>query len=347
MANREWIFKQRPGPEGFKASDLELRECPVPSCGENQVLLATHLMSMDPTMRNAMAGEDGAARTGGSAYWAFMNWTPGKVVEWTIAGVVLESKAEGFAKGEVVVTSAPWREINAVEAETCRKIPEGVAPSAAFSCLELTAKTGFCGVKFVARPKAGDVAYVSGAAGATGLVACHTFKNLGCRVIGSAGTKEKVEMLQAQGFEAFNYKEEPVLAALKRIAPDGLNVCFDNVGGETLEAMLDMLNDGGSVALCGAISQYDLRPEARSGVRNLFQAVAKKLRIEGFLLFQFTPEELQDCRDTMLSWMKEGKISDCCTFVDGFENLPDGILGLFQGTNTGKMLVRVPVDSKL
>ncbi|CAJ1449201.1 unnamed protein product, partial [Effrenium voratum] len=221
----------------------------------------------------------------------------------------------------------------------------------------------FCGVKFVARPKAGDVAYVSGAAGATGLVACHTFKNLGCRVIGSAGTKEpgtgrtdgagrakrgeKVEMLQAQGFEAFNYKEEPVLAALKRIAPDGLNVCFDNVGGETLEAMLDMLNDGGSVALCGAISQYDLRPEARSGVRNLFQAVAKKLRIEGFLLFQFTPEELQDCRDTMLSWMKEGKISDCCTFVDGFENLPDGILGLFQGTNTGKMLVRVPVDSKL
>eukprot|EP00438_Fugacium_kawagutii_P021155 Skav201944 [mRNA] locus=scaffold2764:90059:91425:- [translate_table: standard] len=103
--------------------------------------------------------------------------------------------------------------------------------------------------------------------------------------------------------------------------------------------MLDMLNDGGVVAVCGAISEYDTRPERRKGVRNLFQAVAKRLRIEGFLLFQFTPEEIQECQETMMSWLKSGKISDTSTFVDGFENLPQGILGLFNGTNTGKMLL--------
>lgn len=343
--NREWVFKSRPGPKGFAPSDFELRACEVPSCGENQVILATHMMSMDPTMRNAMAGEDGAARTQGSQYWGFMNWPVGSVPTWRICGVVRESKAPGFEKGDLCLAMVPWRELNAVDAENLRKVPEGLTPSACFSCLELTAQTGYCGVKYVARPKEGDVAYVSGAAGATGLIACHTFKHLGCRVIGSAGSKEKVEMLKSQGFEAFNYKEEPVIEGLKRLCPDGINVCFDNVGGETLEAMLDMLNDGGVVAVCGAISEYDTRPAERRGVRNLFQAVAKRLRIEGFLLFQFTPEELQDCQDTMTSWLKSGKISDCSTFVDGFENLPEGILGLFKGSNIGKMLVRVPLES--
>ncbi|CAK9046707.1 unnamed protein product [Durusdinium trenchii] len=154
-------------------------------------------MSMDPTMRNAMAGEEGADRTQGSAYWAFMNWTPGSVPVWRICGVVLESKAaewvgeqrrsalqirpaaEGFAKGELCMAMAPWRELNAVNAEQLKKVPEGISPAAAFSCLELVAQTGYCGAKFVARPKPGDVAYVSGAAGATGLIACQTFKQLG------------------------------------------------------------------------------------------------------------------------------------------------------------------------
>eukprot|EP00913_Durusdinium_trenchii_P013891 g13040.t1 len=128
-----------------------------------------------------------------------MNWTPGSVPVWRICGVVLESKAEGFAKGELCMAMAPWRELNAVNAEQLKK--------AAFSCLELVAQTGYCGAKFVARPKPGDVAYVSGAAGATGLIACQTFKQLGCRVIGSCGSKDKVEMLKSLGFEAFNYKE--------------------------------------------------------------------------------------------------------------------------------------------
>jgi len=329
---------------GFQPTDLELRECPVPECGQGQVLLATHLMSMDPTMRNAMAGEEAAGRTDGSAYYKMMNWTPGKVITWRIAGLVLESKAEGFSKGDMVFAAAPWREINAVDASSLQKMPEGVAPSAAFSCLALTALTGHLGVKHVTRPQPGDVAYVSGAAGATGLIACHTLKQMGCRVIGSAGSPEKVQYLQSLGFEAFNYREESVENALKRLAPGGLNACFDNVGGETLEVVLEMMNDTGSVTLCGAISQYDAKPENRYGVRNLFQIVAKRLRVEGFIVGFFPPEAHAEGSETLLSWLREGKISDVSYFVDGFENLPDGIVGLFRGTNTGKMLVRVPLD---
>ena len=130
MANREWVFKTRPGIEGFRPSDLELRQCPVPSCGEGQVLLQTHLMSMDPTMRNAMAGEDGADRTQGSAYWDFMNWQPGSVPVWRICGLVLESNVPQLAKGDLCMANAPWRELNAVDADGLRKLPEGISPSA-------------------------------------------------------------------------------------------------------------------------------------------------------------------------------------------------------------------------
>ena len=367
----EWAAICRPGPDGFQPSDLELRECPLPECGDGeawakggqllswriadslcsrslctvlQVLLATHLMSMDPTMRNAMAGGEAAGRTEGSAYYKMMNWEPGSVITWRIAGLVLESKVDGFSKGEIVFAQAPWREINAVNAGALQKMPEGVSPSAAFSCLALTAVTGYLGVKHVMRPNPGDVAYVSGAAGATGLIACHTLKQMGCRVIGSAGSAEKVKYLESLGFEAFNYHEEKVLNALKRLAPAGLNACFDNVGGETLEAVLEMMNDTGSVTLCGAISQYDTKPEQRYGVRNLFQVVAKRLRIEGFIQGFFPREVHAEAAETLSSWLRAGKISDCSSFVDGFENLPDGILGLFSGRNTGKMLVRVPLE---
>merc|ERR1719480_774698 len=120
-----------------------------------------------------------------------------------------------------------------------------------------TPLTGYLAAKHIGEPKAGEIAFVSGAAGATGLVACQTFKNHGCRVLGSAGADDKVALLASLGVEAFNYKKETILHGLRRLAPGGVNICFDNVGGETLEAALEMMNDRGRVLLCGAISQYD------------------------------------------------------------------------------------------
>lgn len=344
LSNREWVFKSRPGPSGFVVTDFELRDCAVPEAAEEELLVRLHLLSMDPTMRNAMAGDEAAKRTDGSKYWSFMHWQRGSVPTWSVVAQVVQSRAEGFAPGDMVLTSAPWRELAAVPASGARKVPEGIAPSAALSAVGMTARTGYLGAKYCGEPEEGDVAYVSGAAGATGLIACQTLKSLGCRVVGSVGSKEKVELLKSMGIEGFNYRKESVSEGLLRLCPDGLNVAFDNVGGETLEAILDMMNDEGRVVLCGAISQYDTPPEQRYGVKNLFQVIAKRLKLQGFITsFSFNEAQTAACTEQLETWLREGIIKDVSTFVDGFENMPKGIETLFSGANTGQCLVRVPL----
>lgn len=345
MANREWIFLKRPGPSGMSESDFELRACSMPTLGDGDLLLATHLISIDPTMRNAMGGSEVAERTEGSAYYDFMNWQPGAVVNWAVTGRVEESKAAGFKKGDMVSTFAPLREFTTAKAAACQKLPEGVPPTSVMSTMGSTAMTAYISAKYIGEPKAGDVAFVSGAAGATGLVACQTLQNLGCRVVGSAGTDDKVALLKSLGVEAFNYKKESTLQGLQRLCPKGLNVFYDNVGGETLEQALEMMNDFGRVVMCGAISQYDKKPSERYGVKNLFHVVAKQLKLQGFVVSSFSPAQVSECIATMGEWLKARKIKDRHTALDGFDKFPAGIRGLFTGLNTGKMIVRVPLTS--
>jgi NADPH-dependent curcumin reductase CurA len=343
--NREWVFLKRPGPSGFEESDFALRPCEVPTVGDGELLLATHLVSIDPTMRNAMGGSEVAERTSGSGYYAFMNWQPGAVITWSILARVVEARAPGFAEGDIVTTFAPLKELTKADAAHCQKVPTDVPLTAAMSVMGMTSRTAYCSAKYIGEPKAGDVAFVSGAAGAVGLVACQTLQNLGCRVIGSAGSDDKVALLESIGVEAFNYKKEATLQGLRRLGPDGLNIFFDNVGGEVLEASLEMMNDFGRVVMCGAISQYDKPPAERYGVKNLFHVVAKQLKLQGFIVSSFTPEQLEECDATMADWLRSGKLKDWHTAVDGFERFPDGIRGLFTGQNTGKMLVRVPLPT--
>lgn len=326
-------------------SDFELRACSMPTLGDGDLLLATHLISLDPTMRNCMSGSEAAERTDGSWYYEFMNWQPGAVVTWFVIGRVEESKAADFKKGDMVFTSAPLREFTTAQAAVCNKLPEGVAPTAMMSAMGLTSLTAYVSAKYIAEPKAGDVAFVSGAAGATGLVVCQTLQNLGCRVVGSAGTDDKVALLSSLGVEAFNYKKESILEGLQRLCPKGLNIFFDNVGGETLEHALEMMNDFGRVVMCGAISQYDKEPSQKYGVKNLFHVIAKQLKLQGFLCWSFSEAQKKECTETMGQWLKEGKIQDLHTALDGFEKFPDAMRGLFTGLNTGKMLVRVPLES--
>lgn len=309
---------------------------------ENEVLCAMHLISLDPTIRNAMAGAEAADRTSGSAYYSMMNWTPGAVISWIVVARVLESKHPDYAVGDMVTGFAPLRKFFTLVPVPGMhsKLPSGVAPTAFLSTMGATAMTGYMGAKHIGEPKEGEVAFVSGAAGATGLIACQTFKKMGCRVLGSAGTDEKVAMLKDLGVEAFNYKQEATLEALKRLCPDGFDVAFDNVGGETLEAMLEMINDKGRVALCGAISQYDTPPEKKYGIKNLFHVIAKQVRIQGFLVFAFTPEQTAECLETLGQWVQEGTLKDTSTVVEGFEKFPEALMGLFAGQNTGKMMVR-------
>jgi len=212
--------------------------------------------------------------------------------------------------------------------------------------LGLTSKTGYLGAKYIGVPKAGEVVFVSAAAGCTGLVACQTFKSLGCTVVGSAGADEKVELLKSLGIEAFNYKKESYLDGLKRLCPDGINIAFDNVGADCLEAMLEMINERGRIVLCGSISQYDTTPDKKYGIKNLFHAIAKQVRLEGILVFAFTPEQNEDCQKTLTQWLQDGTMKDTSTIVEGFDKFSEGLMGLFAGKNIGKMMVRAPLPEQ-
>jgi len=345
--NHQWVFKSRPGASGMSASLFEMRPCAMPTAKDGEVVLALHLISLDPTMRNAMAGAEAAIRTEGASYYEFMNWTPGEVISWSVIAQVVESKSSDFAAGDMVTGSGPLARFFAVtpQPQQFTKLPPGVAPTAMLSSFGGPAMTGYLGAKYRGCPKEGETVFVSGAAGATGLVACQTFQALGCKVFGSAGSDDKVSLLRTLGVESFNYKNESYLAGIQRLCPKGFDVAYDNVGGDCLEAMLEMINEYGRVVLCGAISQYDLAPDKKYGVKNLFHAIAKQVRLEGFIVWGFTPEQLQDCQETLAKWTQDGTIKDTSTIVEGFDQFPRALMGLFAGENTGKMMVREPLPT--
>ncbi len=223
-----------------------------------------------------------------------------------------------------------------MRATTCgSSTPTLAPPSTALGVLGMPGLTAWVGLVDIGRIKEGETIYVTGAAGAVGSAAAQMAKLKGLRVIGSAGSTEKVDWLRSLGVEAFNYRETPAKEALA----DGIDVCFDNVGGEQLEAAVNALRPFGRVIACGAISRYnDERPAP--GPRNLGFVVTKRLRIEGFIVRDHSdrfPAFLAEAGP----WVAAGELQYRETFVDGIENVPGAFAGLFRGDNTGKMLVRV------
>jgi NADPH-dependent curcumin reductase CurA len=211
-------------------------------------------------------------------------------------------------------------------------------PSTALGVLGMTGFTAWVGLVEIAHVKEGETIYVSGAAGAVGSAAVQIARLKGLRVIGSAGSDEKVEWLRSLGVEAFNYRETRAKDALA----DGIDVYFDNVGGEQLEAALSALRPFGRVAACGAISRYnDQQPEP--GPRNVGFVVTKRLRLQGFIVSDHTAS-FGDFMREVAPWVADGKIECRETMIDGLENVPAAFAGLFRGDNTGKMLVRVGRD---
>ena len=179
----------------------------------------------------------------------------------------MESKAKGFVAGDYVQARVPWRIYNAVPARAMQKLDNSVPPESHIGMLGGTGLAAYLPIKAFGKAKAGETAFVSGCAGATGSCAAQVLIQLGMNVVGSAGTPEKVDMLRSMGVRAFNYKTEDSLAALQRLAPEGIDLYFDNVGGETLEAALEVMNDLGRVIACGTISQYDSKPGEKYGVK--------------------------------------------------------------------------------
>src|SRR6478736_4925349 len=263
----------------------------------------------------------------------------GEVVAGGAVGRVVESRHSGFEVGDWVTSQLGWCESGIVDGDRLRKLDPALAPpSTALGVLGMPGLTAWIGLVDIGRVSEGETIYVSGAAGAVGSAAAQIARLKGLRVIGSAGTAEKVEWLRSLGIEAFNYHETRPKEALA----DGIDLYFDNVGGTQLEAGLAALRQNGRVIACGAISRYN-DARAEPGPRNLFLMVTKRLRLQGFIVFDHDarfPEFLAEVGP----WVRSGELDYRETIVDGLENIPDAFAGLFRGDNVGKMLVRVGPD---
>lgn len=354
MTNQECIFLRRPGADGAKESDFEIRNCDTPPCGPSEVLVQATHFSCDPAMRTYMSGGESGSSLSKQKNILYYNvyasaWQPGKPPVGSAVAEVIASRDTKYPVGSLVEGQLPWRKISAVKGRGLRILDKAISSEQHISVLGGTGMAAYLPIVHIGNPKKGETAFVSAAAGATGSTATQILRNLGCNVVGSAGSDEKVEMLTKLGVTAFNYNKETTLEGLNRLCPDGVDIFFDNVGGPTLEAGLEVMKDFGRIICCGAVSQYDLPVEKRYGIRNLFHITAKRLTMRGFVTdpVSFTPEQFDEGRATLGGWLKEGKMAAECTLRDGFETLPSSLLGLLSGNNTGKMLVRVQTQDNV
>ncbi|MBI0300727.1 NADP-dependent oxidoreductase [Streptomyces sp. PRKS01-29] len=327
---REWHLVAR--PEGWpKPEDFALREAPVSEPGPGQALVRNLYMSVDPYMRGRMND--------------VKSYTPpfqlDRPMEGGAVGKVIASNAEGISVGDHVLHFGGWREYAVVDAKGAVTVDPEIAPLPAYlGVLGMPGLTAYAGLLEVASFKEGDAVFVSGAAGAVGSEVGQIAKLKGAsRVIGSAGSDEKVRvLLDEYGFDAaFNYKNGPVADQLKEAAPDGIDVYFDNVGGEHLEAAISRLKVHGRVTVCGMISQYNAT-EPTPAPRNLAMVIGKRLRIQGMLVGDHQHLQEQFFQEVG-GWIREGKLHYRETVVKGVENAVEAFLGMLRGENTGKMIV--------
>jgi NADPH-dependent curcumin reductase CurA len=334
LKNRQWLLAAR--PQGLiKESDFKWNETTVAPLKDGQVLVRNLAFSFDPTQRGWMSFD------------TYMPAIPlGHVMLAGTVGQVVESKREGFAKGDLVQGLFGWEDYTVTAGGGLmglQKLPAGTDPLLALSLLGTTGLTAYFGTLSVGQVKAGDTFVVSGAAGATGSVAGMIAKIKGCRTVGIAGGPEKCGWLVKEaGFDAaIDYKHENVGEALARHCTKGIDVYFDNVGGEILDLALARIADRARVVLCGAISQYNAPHGVfGSGPRNYFNLIFHGARMEGFLLFQFI-KQFPEAIANLAKWYREGKIKNQVDLQHGLENAPKTIIRLFTGANFGKQLLKV------
>ena len=319
-------------PKGFPGEDLfELAETPIPDPGDGQLLVRNAYFSVDPYMRPRMNDV--------RSYVA--PFTLGEPMSGGAVGRVEISRNDRYAAGDWVVHGLGWREWALSDGSGMRKVDSTVAPVSSFlGVLGMPGLTAYYGLFELGQPREGETVFVSGAAGAVGSAAGQMAKIAGCRVVGSAGSSAKIEWLRELGFDAaFDYRERPVREALAEAAPEGIDVYFDNVGGDHLEAAIGALHTYGRVAACGSVSRYnDVEPSP--GPRNMFMVVTKRLRIQGYIItdhYDRYPEFFERATE----WVRDGRLRYRETVVEGIDNAPRAFLGLLRGENIGKMLVKV------
>jgi NADPH-dependent curcumin reductase CurA len=330
--NRVVLLAER--PDGVPDSDtFEFVDRQVPDPGHDEVLVRTLYLSVDPYMRGRMRDSESYAEP----------WAVGDPLRGRVVGAVVESNHDDFAVGDVVTGNLYWADYAAADGDDLRRIDPDVAPlSAHLGVLGMPGQTAYFGMLRVADVEAGDTVVVSAASGAVGSVAGQLARIAGCRVVGITGSGEKGSYLTDElGFDAaIDYSEtEDYRAALDEVAPEGVDVYFDNVGGPITDAVFTRLNEGARVAVCGQISLYN-EEVVPTGPRKLGTLIRTRARVEGFLVSDFAAD-FGRATERLGSWVRGGDIRYRETVTEGLENAPDAFLALFEGDKFGKQLVRV------
>ena len=331
MQNREIRLASRPAGvptlENFQFVDTE-----VPQPSEGEVLVRLRYISVDPYLRGRM-------REGKSYVEPF---EVGQVIKSGAVGDVVESRSPKFQPGDVVTGQLGWRLHDVAKAETLMKVVPGVSPTTALGVLGGTGLTAYFGLLEIGQPKEGETVVVSGAAGAVGIVVCQIAKLKGCRVVGIAGSDEKNEYLRRElGVEAtINYKTtENMFAALKQACPNGVDVYFDNVGGDVTDAVMPLINDFARIVVCGQISMYN-SDKPNIGPRPQPFLLIHKATMQGFIITQYMNRFAEGIAQ-LAQWFMSGKLKHAESIVEGFENTPRAFIGLFSGENLGKQVVKI------
>lgn len=334
--NRRWLIAARPIGRALADSDFTLDAQPIAAPAEGQVLLRTRVLGFDPAQKSwieNLAGYAQPTEIGGLM--------PGSGV-----AEVIESRSPAFAPGDRVQGLLGWQEYPVLDASKLERLPEGVSDDAALGVMGVTGKTAYFGLLHVGRPRAGDVLVISGAAGAVGSVVGQLGKLSGCTVIGIAGGAEKCGWLVNElGFDAaIDYKTEKVRTRLRQLCPSGIDIFFDNVGGDILNDALGRIRFGARVVICGGITRYNADPrdpgQMPPGPRNYFNVVFNQASIQGFLVHHFA-EHYATADERLAGWLRDGKLKHKEDLQQGFENAPRTLMRLFEGRNFGKQLLKL------
>lgn len=329
--NRQWLINDRPVGRGLQSGDFKRVVTEAPQPGDGEVLVKVEYLGFDPAQKGWMENIGGyVAPT-----------EIGEVMRGSGIGEVIESRHDGFSKGDKVQGLLGWQDYVSRPGGELVKVPDDELLTANLGALGTTGMTAYFGLLRHGRPQPGDTVLVSGAAGATGSMVGQIAKIAGCRTIGIAGGTEKCAWLTSEvGYDAaIDYKNESVRDRLKELCPQSVDVFYDNVGGDILNEALAQIDMHARIVICGGISRYE-RGQMPAGPENYFNLIFKRASMSGLIVLDYMPE-YPEARKRMREWIREGRITYREDIQEGFDNIPDTLKRLFSGQNFGKQILRL------
>lgn len=333
--NRQILLINR--PKGMPSQEnFKIITSPIPNINDDQVLIQAVYLSVDPYMRGRMRG----IKTYTNPYEL------NEVLTGGVVGKIIKSKNNRFNPGDIIEGRLDWADYSVSDGNGLRKVNPTIASiTTALGVIGMPGLTAYFGLLDIGKPKEGETIVVSGAAGAVGTVVGQIAKLKGCRVVGIAGSQEKKDYLEKElGFDmAINYKEENMLQALRKNCPDGIDIYFDNVGGEVSDAVMHLLNFQARIIVCGQISEYN-KEQPQYGPRVQMSMLNSSALMKAFIVGDYA-DRFQEGYKQLGKWVQEGKLKYRENIVEGLENTPLAFMGLFKGENIGKQLVRIVTGS--